>query len=124
MSYRDYLTNEEALRRSPSRFKRADERTRTADLISLRVSGQWLPAVAHGCQSRISKVFSLAPPSVLHRIAHAVVSKWYQQRTIVVAHSRASGTQCSNLRHVPLRTVRLAPRLSATRRYPVNDRIR
>jgi hypothetical protein len=33
MSYRDYLTNEEALRRSPSRFKRADERTRTAHLL-------------------------------------------------------------------------------------------
>ena len=60
MSYRDYLMKEEALRRSPSRFKRAAERTRTADLISLRVSGQWLPTVAHGCQSSISKVFSLA----------------------------------------------------------------
>src|SRR5215217_4992554 len=27
-------------------LRRADERTRTADLISLRVCGQWLPSVA------------------------------------------------------------------------------
>ena len=45
------------------------------------------------------------PTSVLHGIAHAVVSEWYQQRTIVVAQSKASGTQCSNLRYVPFRTV-------------------
>jgi hypothetical protein len=35
--------------------KRADERTRTADLISLRVCGQWLLGVAHACKSRINR---------------------------------------------------------------------
>jgi len=35
--------------------KRADERTRTADLISLRVCGQWLLGVAEVCNSRINK---------------------------------------------------------------------
>jgi hypothetical protein len=32
---------------------RADERTRTADLISLRVRGQWLLGVAQDCNPRI-----------------------------------------------------------------------
>jgi hypothetical protein len=36
---------------------RADERTRTADLISLRVRGQWLLSVAQACKSRIGKGF-------------------------------------------------------------------
>jgi hypothetical protein len=35
--------------------RRADERTRTADLISLRVCGQWLLGVAEDCKTRISK---------------------------------------------------------------------
>jgi len=34
---------------------RANERTRTADLISLRVCGQWLLSIAEGCEFRISK---------------------------------------------------------------------
>ena len=37
--------------------KRADERTRTADLISSRVCGQWLPRVAGGCKFRLGKGF-------------------------------------------------------------------
>ena len=43
----------------PMRKNRADERTRTADLIliSLRVCGQWLPSVARVCKFRISKPF-------------------------------------------------------------------
>jgi len=39
--------------------KRADERTRTADLISLRVCGQWLLSVAQARKSRIDKGFSV-----------------------------------------------------------------
>jgi hypothetical protein len=39
--------------------KRADERTRTAVLISLRVIGQWLQGVAGVCKYRISKPLSL-----------------------------------------------------------------
>jgi hypothetical protein len=39
--------------------ERADERTRTADLISLRVIIQVLQGLAQGCKSRISKRVSL-----------------------------------------------------------------
>jgi hypothetical protein len=38
--------------------ERADERTRTADLISLRVIGQALQECAGACKSRISKPVS------------------------------------------------------------------
>src|SRR5215204_338600 len=40
------------------RKERADERTRTAELISLGVCGRWLLSVAGVCKSRISKGFS------------------------------------------------------------------
>jgi hypothetical protein len=40
-----------------SRLGRADERTRTADLISLRVCGQGLLRVTRVCKSRIDKGF-------------------------------------------------------------------
>jgi hypothetical protein len=36
-------------------IKRVDERTRSADLLQLRVCGQWLLRVAEDCISRISK---------------------------------------------------------------------
>ena len=39
--------------------KRADERTRTADLLQLRVCGQWLLSVAGVCEFGISKGFSI-----------------------------------------------------------------
>ena len=42
-----------------SRIRRADERTRTADLPSLRVRGQWLLSVAGVCKSRLGKGFSV-----------------------------------------------------------------
>ena len=57
------------------RKKRADERTRTADLTSLRVSSQALQRVARVCKSPLSKRFSLL------RIAAcctALRSRWYQ----------------------------------------------
>jgi hypothetical protein len=47
-----------------SRIERADERTRTADLISLRVRGQRLLSVALACNRRISKRFSV--PCIAH----------------------------------------------------------
>jgi hypothetical protein len=53
----------------------ADERTRTADLISLRVCGQGLQGFAEACNSRISKRFSLL------RVAECCTvlrSRWYQ----------------------------------------------
>ena len=40
-------------------IKRADERTRTADLTSLRVISRALQGFAQGCKSRISKGVSL-----------------------------------------------------------------
>jgi hypothetical protein len=43
---------------SLSRLGRADERTRTADLTSLRVIGQALQGFARGCKYRISRPVS------------------------------------------------------------------
>ena len=58
-----------------SRLVRADERTRTADLVSLRVIGHALQRLAQDCKSRISKRLSLlrvAPCCTVLR------SRWYQ----------------------------------------------
>ena len=58
-----------------SRFKRADERTRTADLISLRVIKRVFPSVAGVCKTRILK------PYFLLRLAHrcrVLRSRWCQ----------------------------------------------
>jgi hypothetical protein len=57
------------------RNKRADERTRTADLISLRVIGQGLQGFAEACKSRIDE-----PISFLYLAACCTVlrSRWYQ----------------------------------------------
>ena len=58
------------------RFERADERTRTADLTSLRVIYQALQGFAQECKSRIFKGFSLLRLCCeLHRIAFPVVSE-------------------------------------------------
>jgi hypothetical protein len=46
-----------AMQRRLRRVCRADERTRTADLISLRVCSQWLLGVAEVCKFRINKRF-------------------------------------------------------------------
>ena len=51
--------------------QRADERTRTADLLQLRVIGQWL----QGCKSRISTGFSLL---CLDQCCTVLRSRWYQ----------------------------------------------
>ena len=53
----------------------ADERTRTADLISLRVIIQALQRFARGCNSRISKPFSLLRFAECCTILR---SRWYQ----------------------------------------------
>jgi hypothetical protein len=56
-------------------FLRADERTRTADLLQLRVITQALQGFAQPCKSRISK-----PISFLSLAACCTVlrSRWYQ----------------------------------------------
>src|SRR5215217_9348996 len=58
------------------RIRRADERTRTADLISLRVFTQALQGFAGSCNSRISK------PVFFLRVAVSCTvlrSRWYQR---------------------------------------------
>jgi hypothetical protein len=58
---------------------RADEGTRTADLISFRVIGQALYGYARVCKRSISKRFSLLwLVPWLHRIAFPVASEWGQ----------------------------------------------
>src|SRR5215218_4985381 len=55
--------------------ERADERTRTADLVSLRVIHQALQGCAGDCKSRVTKGFSV------HRLARCCTvlrSRWYQ----------------------------------------------
>ena len=58
-----------------STFERADERTRTADLVSLRVISQTLQGFARTCKSRISK-----PDSILWFALCCTVprSRWCQ----------------------------------------------
>ena len=51
--------------------KRADERTRTADLTSLRVRGKWLLRVAGACKSRIANGFSVLSIAHYCRILRA-----------------------------------------------------
>ncbi len=70
--------------------KRADERTRTADLISLRVRGRALRGVARGC-------------SPLHRIALAVVSEWYQYRPCVRQTQVSTSSSCESTLSKPRR---------------------
>jgi hypothetical protein len=55
--------------------KRADERTRTADLISLRVIGHALQGLAEACKCRISKRLSLLGVSACCTVLR---SQWYQ----------------------------------------------
>jgi hypothetical protein len=97
---------------------RADERTRTADLISLRVRGQWLLGVAQDCNPRIDNG-SFVPyiAYLLQGIACGLGSRvrglrrgWF----LFKPHSRASvcaATACSERpRYSNGRTVTIAPR--------------
>jgi len=61
--------------RTQSRKRRADERTRTADLISLRVIGHVLQGLARGCNHRIYKPVSLLR---FARSCTVLRSRWYQ----------------------------------------------
>src|SRR5215203_4528903 len=58
-----------------ARKKRADERTRTADLISLRVIHHALQRFAGGCKTRISKGFSFL---CLAKCCTVLRSRWCQ----------------------------------------------
>jgi hypothetical protein len=57
------------------RVQRADERTRTAGLISLRVCGQGLQEVARVCKSLIAKRLSLLRFALCCTVLR---SRWYQ----------------------------------------------
>ena len=57
------------------RQKRADERTRTADLVSLRVIHQALQGLARGCKSCIPKRFPLLGVA---RCCTVLRSRWCQ----------------------------------------------
>jgi transposase len=83
-----------------SRFRRADERTRTADLTSLRVRGQGLLRVARVCQSRIENGGSLFP--VLLTVAG------YCVRVRVKIGSRELPTVCCVLHRIALAGVSFA----------------
>src|SRR5215211_3325767 len=73
----------------PSRIARADERTRTADLISLRVIHQALQGLAQDCKSRISKRLSLLRVAACCTVLR---SRWYQSginiALMLVSHHR------------------------------------
>src|SRR5215208_872941 len=65
-----------------SRKKRADERTRTADLL-ITSDASGVAGVCTGLQiPHIYRVFFSLPYPVLHRIAFPVVSEWYQTAPI------------------------------------------
>jgi hypothetical protein len=66
------LTNAENLNKL---IERADERTRTADLSSLRVITQGLQGLAGGCKFRISKRLSLLRVAACCTLLR---SRWYQ----------------------------------------------
>jgi hypothetical protein len=63
------------------REQRADERTRTADLASLRVCGQGLLGVAGDCKFRISRRFSLLWFAVHFTVLR---SRWYQSGVNII----------------------------------------
>jgi hypothetical protein len=58
-----------------SEKQRADERTRTADLVSLRVIGQGLQRFAGGCKCRIFRGVSFP---CLAACCTVLRSRWYQ----------------------------------------------
>ena len=61
--------------------ERANERTRTADLVSLRVMHQALQALAQGCKPRISKPIPL--PSLARRCT-VLHSRWCQSGVNII----------------------------------------
>jgi hypothetical protein len=72
-----------------SRLVRADERTRTADLLQLRVIIHELQGCAEGCKSTICKRISF----LCHALCYTVLrSEWYQSgvSTTVVIHARST----------------------------------
>ena len=76
--------------------KRADERTRTADLISLRVIIQALQGFAEACKSRISKRLSLL---LIAACCTVLRSRWYQSSINIILvsarHCRRTGETTS-----------------------------
>jgi hypothetical protein len=69
---------------SKSHKRRADERTRTADLPSLQVMHQALQGCAGGCKCRIPKPVSLLGLAACCTVLH---SRWYQSGVNIVLSS-------------------------------------
>ena len=98
-----------------SAMKRADERTRTADLLQLRVIGQALQGYARDCKSRIFRGVSFPCFAACCAVLR---SRWYQSGingtshpANTVAHVLFFGVQIGKLSLMPL-TGELLPRRS------------
>jgi hypothetical protein len=72
-----------------SRLERANERTRTADLLQLRVCGHTLQGCAGGCKCRIFRGVSC--PCLAERCT-ALRSRWYQSG---IKRGAAASLSCS-----------------------------
>ena len=86
-----YLINDGE--RHPNMFGRADERTLTADLISLRVIGQGLLGFAGGCKYRIPRQHSLLR---LAGCCTVLRSRW-SQNGIKLFENLSSGVEIARL---------------------------
>jgi hypothetical protein len=66
------------------RIERADERTRTADLL-ITSDPSGVAGMCRGLQNRhFQRGFFALPCPVLHRIAFPVVSEWYQYHPLIL----------------------------------------
>jgi hypothetical protein len=78
--------------------KRADERTRTVDLLQLRVIGQALQRFARGCKIRISRPVSFPRLAVCCTVLR---SRWYQSGiNRGIAPSRSCSLACTHPKYV------------------------
>jgi hypothetical protein len=82
-----------------SRIGRADERTRTADLTSLRVINRALQGFAQGCKSRVSKRFSLLWLTLCCTLLR---SRWYQSGINIVLLGHCMGREIKDRKRVLL----------------------
>src|SRR5215217_3305389 len=80
------------------RNERADERTRTADLVSLRVIGHALHGLAGVCKSLIDKPVPLLG---LAQCCTVLRSRWYQE---VMDYHSSNTPEYSNLEEAPGQT--------------------
>jgi hypothetical protein len=107
------LTVDQPFRR---RFERADERTQTADLVSLRVIGQALQGYAGGCKCRIFRGVSFP---CLAACCTILRSRWYQigiNRGIAASRSCSLVAYLKDVQHIA-RLTRIQPLLGRYSRW-------